>query len=182
MQLPPHFQQVFSGEQIDEAVKRMGRAISVWAEEVWQSSHTEILTIPVLRGAIFFYADLVRAITRSVEIAPTRTWAYEDNAVQRSDLRMHLDEVPAAGRAVLIVDDICDTGRTLEKLSQGLKAAGAREVRSAVMVRRILDTQTFKPDWQGFEYPGAEWLVGYGMDDNNQFRNLHQICAIRQVG
>lgn len=182
MQLPAHFQQVFSGEQIAEAVGRMGAEITVWCQEVWRHSHTDLLTIPVLRGGIFFFADLVRAIDASIEIAPTRTWAYEENSTKLETLKLHLADVPAAGRSVLIVDDICDSGRTLEELSAALMACGAREVKSAVAVRRALPALTYRPEWVGLEYQGAEWLVGYGMDDNNRYRNMSNICAILRHG
>lgn len=180
--LPANFKTLYSDEQIANAVKRIGTEINVWAENIWKQSHTDLLTIPVLRGGIFFFADLVRQIQASVELAPARAIAYVDgqNEAQTTQVKINIDGVPAKGRSVLLVDEICDSGRTLKILSQTLLGAGAVEVKSAVLVKRIIDKETFNPDWVGFEYRGPEWLVGYGMDDNNRWRNLSSIYIIRQ--
>lgn len=172
--LPPHFKELYSGSQIDAAVKRLGKEIGSWASEVWARSHTDILAIPVLRGGIFFFADLVREVTHSVEIAPARAWAYQhgENAVMTSEVGINIDEIPARGRSLLVVDDICDSGRTLQALREALMRAGAYEVRSAVLIKRALPGETFGPDWVAFNYSGAEWFVGYGMDDADRWRNL----------
>jgi hypoxanthine phosphoribosyltransferase len=179
--LPAALQPQYSADAIAEQVARIGTEISAWAKEVWQHSHTDILAIPVLRGGIFFFADLVRNIEHSVEIAPARTWAYEKIATQRTEVEVNIQHVPAKGRAVLLVDDICDSGRTLQVLRQSLLDAGARVVRSTVLIKRILAEKTFEPDWVGFSYQGPEWMVGYGMDNDDRWRNLPSIYVIRQV-
>lgn len=180
--VPANFQTLYSAHEIARAVAAMGQEVSQWAEEVWRSSHTDILAIPVLRGGIFFFADLVRQVRSSVEVAPARTWAYEpsQNAVQRASVKVNIESVPARGRAVLLIDDICDSGRTLATLSSALREAGATEVRSAVLVWRKTAEQEFSPDWAAFSYPGTEWLVGYGMEDSNRWSNLPDIYVIRQ--
>lgn len=180
--IPANFKLLYSEQQIAESVARMGADISVWADEVWRRSHTDIITIPVLRGGIFFFADLVRKINHSVEIAPVRTWAYTntENGVQRPEVKVSLDDVPAQGRSVLLIDDICDSGRTLAVLKQALLDAGALEVRSAVLIKRVLDQKTFEPDWVGFSYTGHEWFVGYGMEDCERWRNLPSSYIIQQ--
>lgn len=179
--VPGNFRPLYSPEDISKAVERVGGDISKWAEEVWEKSHTDILAIAILRGAIFFFSDLVRRIDRSVEIAPARTWAYEnENFAQRQEVIVNIEGVPAKGRHVLIVDDICDTGRTLRAISDALLKAGACEVKTAVLIKRVLKTETFNPDWVCFEYEGPEWFVGYGMDDGDRWRNLPQVAIIQQ--
>lgn len=180
--IPANFKLQYSAEQTAAAVERMGGEITAWAEEVWKSSHTDIIAIPVLRGGLFFFADLVRKIEQSVEIAPVRTWSYTstENAVQRAEVGVNIDEVPSRGRSILLVDDICDSGRTLRVLKKALLEAGAFEVRSAVLIKRMLDEATFDPDWVGFEYRGPEWFVGYGMEDCGRYRNLPGTYIIKQ--
>src|SRR5687768_15311755 len=106
---PSNFKLLYSREEIGKAVERVGTEIDAWARATWDDSHTDILAIPILRGGLFFFSDLVREIQHSVEIAPARTWAYEDteNNVQRSQVRVNIESVPAKGRNVLLVDDIC---------------------------------------------------------------------------
>ena len=179
--LPVQYQSLYGPNEIAATVDKMGQEISLWAAEAWRSGHTDILTIPVLSGGIFFFTDLVRRISYSVEIAPARAWAYEETPhQQRVTLEVNIQHVPAKGRSVLLVDDICDSGRTLKVLSEMLLEAGALTVKSAVLVKRELGKQTFAPDWVGFHYQGPEWLVGYGMDNNDRWRNLPGIYVIRQ--
>lgn len=180
--VPANFQLQYKREEIDAAVHRMGGEITTWAKQVWQESHSDVVAIPVLRGGIFFFADVVRQIDASVEIAPIRTWVYEsvENNVQREEARVSLEGVHVRGRSVLLVDDICDSGKTLKLLTKMLYEQGALEVKSAVLVKRILKEETFNPDWIGFSYHGSEWMVGYGMEDCNRWRNLQSIYVIRQ--
>ena len=180
VEVPKHFRPVYSHSVIAERTQELGKEISGWAEEVWNRSHTDVLAIPVLRGGIFFFADLVRAISCSTEIVPAQSWGYKvgENAEQRSKVDVQVEQVPATGRAILLVDDICDSGKTLEALTTALQEKGAQEVRSCVLIRRVIDAEQFNPDWVGFEYEGDEWFVGYGMEDAERFRNLPDIYTI----
>lgn len=179
--LPPHFKPTYSADCIAREVARVGREISEWAEQVWKDSHTDILAIPVLRGGLFFAADVVRAVGNSVEIAAARTMAYDvETNAQRSGVAINIDGVPAKGRSVLLLDDICDSGKSLKALSEALIAFGAREVRSAVLIQRIIEGQVFTPNYVGIHHQGSEWFVGYGMDDGDHWRNLPGICVIAQ--
>jgi hypoxanthine phosphoribosyltransferase len=179
--IPNNFHLLYSKEDIAEQVSRLGKLISQWAQETWEESHTDIIAVPVLRGGIFFFADLVREIETSVEITPVRTWAYEvgQNAVQRDTIGMNLEGLAAKDRKVLLVDDICDSGKTLASLSDTLLSHGATEVRTAALIKRDVESCQFDPNWVGFEYKGPEWFVGYGMEDSERWRNLSDIYIIR---
>jgi hypoxanthine phosphoribosyltransferase len=176
-QLPAHFKLQFSRDEIARRVKEVGAEIDAWCASVWADSRTDVVAIPVLRGGIFFFADLVREISSSIEIAPVKTEAYnsETNTATESSVAVYAESLAIKGRVVLIVDDVCDSGRTLEALEKALLERGAREVRSVVMLRRLLPTPTFVPCWVGLQYSGSEWFVGYGMDDSERWRNLPDI-------
>ena len=176
-QLPAHFKLQFSQDEIARRVKEVGAEIDAWCASVWADSRTDVVAIPVLRGGIFFFADLVREISSSIEIAPVKTEAYnsETNTATDSSVAVYAESLAIKGRVVLIVDDVCDSGRTLEALEKALLERGAREVRSVVMLRRLLPTPTFVPCWVGLQYSGSEWFVGYGMDDSERWRNLPDI-------
>ena len=179
--IPHNLKLEYSADSIAAAVKRLGEAITPWAVEVAQTSGKEVLAIPVLRGGVFFFADLVRQVKQSLEIAPARAWAYEpdENNHQKKEVALNLDGVPAQGRSILIVDDVCDSGRTLKALSEAFLTSGAKEVKSAVIIRRMIENQAFVPDWSGFNYRGSEWFVGYGMDDRESLRNLPAVYTLR---
>ena len=176
--LPHNLRLQYSAAQIATAANRIGAEVTHWAKRVWQESGQDLLTVPVLRGGIFFFADLVRKIEHSVQIAPARTWAYESDQTQREEIAFHFDEVPVENRSVLIIDDVCDSGRTMKLLCEQVLRAGANEVKSATLIRRKLAKETFQPDWVGLEYTGEEWFVGYGMDDSERWRNLPDIYVI----
>jgi len=182
MNIPKNFQLCYTPEDISKAVSKLGGEISKWSKEIWDDSHTDVVAVPILRGGIFFFADLVRAIEGSVEIAPVKAWGYVTGQIQQALDKVTVDvsSIPANGRRILLVDDICDSGRTLAELTSKLKEAGALEVRSAVLIKRELEEETFSPDWVGFPYPGPEWFVGYGMEDSERWRNLPAVYIIKQ--
>jgi hypoxanthine phosphoribosyltransferase len=79
---------------------------------------------------------------------------------------------------ILLLDDICETGGSLLKLQNVFLELGAREVRSAVCIRRTTTGASYHPTWSGFEFPGREWFVGYGMDDRNYHSTLPDIYTV----
>lgn len=182
LSIPQRFLPLYEPHTIREAVARLGKDISAWTREVWDASGTDVVAVPVLRGGIIFFGDLVRQVEHSLEVAPGRSWGYEvgENGVQNQSIRLDVDAIPAEGRSILLVDDVCDSGRTLAAMSERLRERGAREVRSAVLIRRILPEPRYLPTWSAFEYGGAEWFVGYGMEDGERWRNLPGVYIIRQ--
>ncbi len=178
--IPANFRLQYSQEQILSRVKELGAEIDEWCKSVWRESRTDVVAIPVLRGGVYFFADLSRHICSSIEIAPVKTSAYDagTNAAKEVTVDQFADPVQIKGRVVLVVDDVCDSGRTLEQLERSLLERGAREVRTVVLVRRLLPRPTFVPCWVGLEYSGPEWFVGYGMDDNERYRNLPDVYVI----
>ena len=178
--IPANFKLQFSQERINSRVKELGAEIDQWCKSVWAESRTDVVAIPVLRGGVYFFSDLSRCITSSIEIAPVKTSAYDagTNSAKEVTVDQFADPVQIKGRVVLVVDDVCDSGRTLEQLEKSLLERGAREVRTVVLVRRLLPRPTFVPCWVGLEYSGPEWFVGYGMDDNERYRNLPDVYVI----
>jgi hypoxanthine phosphoribosyltransferase len=179
--IPANFSLLYSAAEIAQRVNAMGEEISAWCSGVWHDSHTDVLVIPVLRGGIFFFSDLARQIKGSLEIVPVKTEGYRlaVNGKLNDRVLIDLKGLAVKGRVVLIVDDVSDSGRTLEALERAISELGAREVRTAVLVRRLLDTPSFVPCWVGFQYSGPEWFVGYGMDDCERWRNLKDVYVIR---
>ncbi len=177
--LPSYFRLQYPAQDIQQQTERIGIEATVWANAI-SAQGRDIIAVPVLRGGIYFFADLMRQINGSIEMAPVRTRSYVDsvNAAQRDRVEIQLDGLDVSGRALLLVDDICDSGRTLKVLKEHLLEKGASEVRSAVLIRRIHDASVFEPDWSAFHYDGLEWFVGYGMEDQNRWTNLPDIYTI----
>jgi hypoxanthine phosphoribosyltransferase len=177
-ELPDNYQLEYPASVIAERVAQLGNAMTEWAARCTAETGRDVIAVPVLRGGIFFFSDLVRAISASVEIVPLRTAAYRDNHEQLENVSVNGDLSLVRGRHVLLVDEICESGRTFEKLHLVMNEAGAVETRSAVLVLRVSEKQLWRPTWVGFEHPGTAWLVGYGMDDRDRWRNLPSIYSI----
>jgi hypoxanthine phosphoribosyltransferase len=180
--LPEFLELQYSRSSISERVQEMGQQLNEWCAQVSADGRGDVIGVPVLRGGIFFFADLVRSISHSIDIAPVRTWGYVAGAIgqQVEELKLHLYDLNPKGRAVLLIDDLCDSGRTMQTLSQTLIEMGAAEVRSAVLIKRLGVDGGFDPDYVGFNYSGAEWFVGYGMDLEDRWRNLPDVYVVRR--
>ena len=179
MIIPHNFKLQYSTAEIQEVNAKMGQRITEWAAKSKETDDEQVIVVPILRGAIFFFADLVRYVDQSVTIAPIRCWAYHaENNQSRDEIEIDLQGLEVEGRRILLVDDICDSGQTLKKVSEKLANSGATEVKSAVLIRRKLDKIFFDPNYIGFEYTGHEWFVGYGMNFNNGYRNLSDIYTV----
>ncbi len=137
------------------------------------------LIIGILKGAFMFLADLVRHLDIPVEIDLVRLASYGSETVSSGAVRIvHALEMPVEGRDVLIVDDIVDTGRSLDHFTRYLWEQKPRSVRICTLLnkpsRREVDIQV---DYVGISIPN-KFIVGYGIDFNEQYRNLCDICVV----
>jgi hypoxanthine phosphoribosyltransferase len=141
----------------------------------------ELLVVGILRGAFVFLADLVRRLTMPVVIDFVAVSSYGDDTQSSGVVRIlkDLDE-SIAGRHVLLVEDIIDTGLTLKYLYENLKARHPASLKVCTLLdkpsRRLVD---FNPDYAGFTIPDY-FVVGYGLDCGQRYRNLPMVCVIRQ--
>ncbi|MCE0484528.1 MAG: hypoxanthine phosphoribosyltransferase [Methylacidiphilales bacterium] len=137
------------------------------------------IIIGVMNGALFFLADLLRAIDLGdAEISCLRLASYAGK--KRTGQIRGLDALDqsVAGRPVLIVDDILDTGQTLVALVKRLKKLGASEIKTCVLLEKRRPRKvSHKPDWVGFRIAN-EFVVGYGLDYNSRYRTLRQIRVL----
>lgn len=171
--VPPHFKPFAGPEEVRRRVEMLGAEIGEWAREVTERAGRQPLALCILRGGVFFFSDLMLACPVSMEPAFCRCRAYRDNrnGLEMEHVEIHLDAPPVTGRHVLIVDDICDSGRTLESVARKLRDMGAIEIVTAVCVHRRRNDGLSSPDWMAFEYSGTEWFVGYGMEDASHYMN-----------
>ena len=183
MRVPSDFKLFCDSEKIAACVKELGSQISSWVGTVREESKQEVIAMPILRGALFFAADLLREISYPVKVVPIRTTAYDCDghlSEQGVSILTICDDVELQGAPILLIDDICDTGRTLTKLITEFKKIGAREVKTAVCIKRESDTETpLEPDYVAMRYQGSDWFVGYGMDSADLWRSLPAIYTMR---
>lgn len=133
----------------------------------------EILLIGVLRGAYILLADLSRSLTIPRRVDFIALSSYEK--AQAVGVRLIMDaRVSLAGRHVLIVEDILDSGRTLAYLVRLFGARGPASLRTCVLVRKPNPDMAVEVDYLGFDIPD-DWVVGYGLDYDDRFRALPYI-------
>ncbi len=134
------------------------------------------LVLGVMNGALFFLADLLRALDVEVEMACISLASYAGR--KSTGQLLGLDALPAtlvAGRAILIVDDILDTGLTLRGLAARVRELGAADVRICVLLQKRRPREVaVQADWFGFEMED-EFVVGYGLDHDGRYRSLPDI-------
>lgn len=139
----------------------------------------EVLLVGVLRGAFIFLADLARRLTIPCAVDFIALSRYEHGAEALRDVRLVMDlRVNVAGRHVIVVEDIVDSGHTLAYLVGMLRGRGAAQVRTCVLTRKARRPEVdVVVDYLGFELPDA-WVVGYGLDFNDHYRTLPDICML----
>lgn len=161
---------VLTDEKIKERVRELGREISRDFRD------RELLLIGVLNGAFIFMADLAREIDLPVQIDFIRVASYGSYSSPSATLSFTKDaELPLAGKHVLIVEDIIDTGRTLSHIKEHFTGQGAQSVSVCALIdKKERREAEVAADYVGFEVARG-FLVGYGLDFAEKYRNLPQI-------
>ena len=164
---------LISASQIERRVGELGTQISR------DYKGREPLLVGVLRGVTCFMADLMRHISLPVAVDFMSLSSYDGERGTAVRILKDLDE-PLAGRDVLVVEDIVDTGMTLNALLEQLSTRGPRSLRVCALLdkraRRIAEVPI---DYVGFEVPD-EFVVGYGLDFQQKFRNLPFVATIKR--
>ena len=159
---------------------QLAHGIDRLAADVRREAEGRPLTVVgVLTGSIVLVADLIRRLEGPVQVSMVWASSYRGTATSPGRLELRLDLLPdLAGQDVLIVDDIFDTGRTLEALVAELRRRGAATVRSLVLLRKQGRAEVaMEPDFVGFDIPDA-FVVGYGLDYNGAWRQLAHVAAL----
>lgn len=143
------------------------------AEQIDQRYQGKTLTlIAVMTGSLVLLADLIRVLQTPVRVGVIQASSYR-GGVNSGELTTATDMmIDVNGHDVLLVDDIFDTGKTLERLTGLLQEMDAKTVASAVLLHKQREhVVSLRPDFVGFEIPD-EFVVGYGLDYLDLFRNL----------
>ena len=157
------------------------RRIAQIAEQLNQDyAKKDMMVVAIVNGALIFTADLLRALRSPLRLDCLRASSYHDGTKAVGEPRI-IDQMKldVRGHNVLLVDDILDTGKTLAAVAGLIKAKGAAEVRTCVLLdKKARRTVPFEADYVGFDIPN-EFVVGYGLDFNERYRNLPCIGVLR---
>ena len=168
----PSFEVLISSEDIQHRVAELGQQISA------DYGDRPVVLVGVLKGSFMFMADLVRHITSPVRLEFIGTKSY-NGASSSGEVQLTKDlDKPIQGEDVLLVEDIVDTGLTLNYLHHLLAQRGPLSVRTAAFLdkpsRRRIEVHA---DYVGFEIEDR-FVVGYGLDFDQKYRNLRDLCVL----
>ncbi len=165
---------LLSEEEVDKRIKTIGEQISK------DYAGKEVHLVCVLKGGSFFMCELAKRITVPVSLDFMSVSSYGGGTQSSGIVKIvkDLDE-PLKDKNVLIVEDIVDSGRTLSYLTEMMKERGAANVKICTLLdkpeRRVVDV---KVDYTGFSIPD-EFVVGYGLDYDQKYRNLPYIGVVK---
>ncbi|HEV8305257.1 MAG TPA: hypoxanthine phosphoribosyltransferase [Gemmatimonadales bacterium] len=164
---------VFDEETIARRVRELGREITAAYPE------GDLLVLGLLKGSFIFLSDLVRRIERPLQVDFLVAASYGEGTVSSGHVRLLYDPATElAGKHILLVEDIIDTGKTLNRLVALLRQRNPRSLRiCALLHKRIAEHLELDAAFLGFDAPRA-FLVGYGLDHAENFRHLPYIASL----
>ncbi len=168
-------QQVFvSSEALQKRVREIGQAIS----HDYQGKNPVL--VGARKGVIFFMADLLRAVTIPVEMDFIAISSYTAEARDRGVVRVTKDlDLPITGRHVIFVEDVVDTGLTLNYLVNSLRARQPASLEVCVLFNKVTRRLINLPvRYKGFDLPDY-FVVGYGLDHHERYRNLPYVGILK---
>lgn len=145
-----------------------------------QPSEERVVLIPVLTGSIVFVADLIREMPLKLSIEVVGVSSYPGKSMESKGVSIR-HELPKglAGKHVIIVDDILDSGQTLDVVTRLAREQKPSTVRTCVLLRKPGKAKVdFKADYVGFDIPD-EFVVGYGLDYDGFYRNYPEIATLK---
>ena len=166
---------LISEDQIRRRIAEIGKQIST------DYAGRSVTFVGILKGSFIFLADVVRAVSPEipVEVDFMSVSSYGDATTTSGTIHIEKDlAVPIDGKDVIIVEDIVDTGLTLLHVYNILSARGARSLRIAALLEKPGNSKFDRPvDYVGFQIPN-KFVVGYGLDHAQRFRNLADIRVL----
>lgn len=169
-------EQLLSAETIEDRVAEL-------AAEISSDYRGKQLTIlGVLTGSIVFVADLIRRIRLPHRVGVLQASSYRGETTQPGELTVNTELLPdISHRDVLLVDDIFDTGRTMQALIEDVRRRNPASIRFCTLLWKTARTQVdLAPDYCGFKI-ADRFVVGYGLDYNDEHRHLPNIVALTDV-
>ncbi len=168
---------VLSEEQIAEKVK----AAAAWLDEKFKAAAAPPIAISVLKGSVFFFCDIVRAMNTPVQLDFMTVSSYGDSSESSGVPRIVMDlSASVKGRDVIMIEDIVDSGHTLSRMRDLIMGRGAKSFTVVTLFDKpARRTVPIKTDYSCFEV-GDEFIVGYGLDYAQQYRNLPYIGVLKR--
>jgi hypoxanthine phosphoribosyltransferase len=165
---------IYSQQDIARRVAEMGREITAY-----YPPGEDLLMVGLLKGSFIFLADLARELARPIHVDFLVASSYGSGTESTGEVRLVYDpEASLRDRHVLLIEDIIDSGTTINRLIPMLEKRGARSLElCALLHKRIAPPLAREARWVGFDAP-QEFLIGYGLDHSENYRNLPFIASL----
>lgn len=165
---------VYSAEEIAARVREMGREITDSFSE-----GEPLLVLGLLKGSFIFLSDLVREIARPLQVDFLVASSYGSGTTTSGEVKLLYDpEADLRDRHVILVEDIVDSGTTINRLIPLCEQRDPRSLEICALLHKHVAPELAKePRWVGFDAP-HEFLIGYGLDHSEDFRNLPFIASL----
>lgn len=165
---------IFSAEAIDARVRKMGAQITGH-----YGPDADVLILGLLKGSFIFMSDLVRHIDRPLHMDFIVASSYGAGMTSSGDVKLLYDPTaPIEGRHIILVEDIVDSGNTINRLARALESRSPASIElCALLHKHIAEDLVLEPRWVGFDAP-TDFLVGYGLDHAEDFRHLPFVASI----
>jgi hypoxanthine phosphoribosyltransferase len=166
---------ILSEDQIQARIAEMTEQIAADYSDL-----EEVYLVGILKGAFIFLADLARQLRFPHKVDFMALSSYGMTAETTGEVRIIMDlREPIEDKHVIIVEDIVDSGNTLDYLQRLLKGRQPASLKSCVLLRKIRDSIEMPIDYLGFEIPDV-WVVGYGLDFADTYRTLPFIAELKK--
>ncbi len=165
---------LYSEQEVKAKIKELGQVIT------HDYAGQELFVIGILNGAFIFMADLVREIDLPLKLDFMDVSSYGASTVSSGEVRIMKDlEYSIEGKHVLIVEDIIDTGLTLNYITEILKKRAPQSLKICCLLDKPSRRKSsIRPDYVGYIIPD-EFVVGYGLDYAEQYRNYPAVCILK---
>jgi hypoxanthine phosphoribosyltransferase len=181
--LPEHLEVLYPRDVIQARLRELAPVLDTWARASLRETDAPLMALCVLRGGVFFFSDLVQGMLQSVEPAFCRAASYARaaNASQSDQVQFTMGDIEVRGRDVVIIDNICDSGRTFQVAMESVLRHGARSARTVALIYRQRADSLFRPTLNAFEYDQEDWLAGYGMRDKGALMNYPEVYRVKRL-
>lgn len=177
---PLKLSKLFDEKQITKRVQEMGKEITQFCTKDLKGE--ELIAVCVLKGSFVFYSDLIRAIDADIKTDFIGCSSYGNAVKSSGEVKLTLDlSHSIEGKNVLLVEDIVDTGLTMNFLTKTLAARNPKRILSASFLFKPEALKVdYNPNFVGFKV-GNEFVVGYGLDYQGYYRNLPYIAQVNSL-
>ena len=168
-------------ERIRERVRELAAHIAADLESLGEDAAEHVTIIPVMTGAIVFVSDLIRELPVKLRIEIIGVSSYPGKSMESKGVALK-SELPRelAGRHLIVIDDILDSGQTLDVLTYLIRERQPASLRTCVLLRKPGKAKVdVRVDYVGFDIPD-EFVVGYGLDYDGLYRNYPAIGVLKE--